>query len=72
MADPIIIDSDETEEKLIFPIIYICVSAFIALNLWSAFEPTAWNWGFHFLAFYGIEVRVGVSLLMLLIMIPSL
>jgi len=71
MSTPTSIDSDETEEKLIFPIIYFCVSVFIAMNLWSAFEPTAWNWGFHFLAFFGIEVRVGVSFLMLLILIQS-
>jgi hypothetical protein len=71
MANLTPIDTYETEEKLIFPIIYFFVSAFIAMNLWSAFEPTAWNWGFHFLAFYGIEVRVAVSLLMLVIMIPS-
>lgn len=65
------IDTGETEEKLIFPIIYFFVGSFIAMDLWSAFEPTAWNWGVHFLAFYSIEVRVIVSLLMLIIMIPS-
>src|ERR1039458_6137293 len=71
MSNPTPFDTDESEEKLIFPIIYFFVGSFIAMDLWSAFEPTAWNWGFHFLAFYRIEVRVAVSLLMLAIMIPS-
>ena len=70
MSNPIPPDTDETEEKLIFPIIYFFAGSFIAMDLWSAFEPTAWNWGFHFLAFYGIEIRIAVSLLMLVIMIP--
>jgi Tetratricopeptide repeat len=70
MSNPIPVDTDEAEEKLIFPIIYFFVGSFIAMDLWSAFEPTAWNWGFHFLAFYGIEIRIAVSLLMLIIMIP--
>ena len=71
MSNPTPFDTDESEEKLIFPIIYFFVGSFIAMDLWSAFEPSAWNWGFHFLAFYRIEVRVAVSLLMLAIMIPS-
>jgi Flp pilus assembly protein TadD len=71
MSNPSPIDTDETEGKLIFPIIYFFVGSFIAMDLWSAIEPTAWNWGIHFLAFYGIEVRIAVSLLMLVIMIPS-
>ena len=71
MSDPTPPEPDEAEEKLIFPIIYFFVGSFIAMDLWSAFGPTAWNWGFHFLAFYGVEVRIAVSLLMLIIMIPQ-
>jgi len=61
---------DESEERLVFPIVYFFVGAFVAMNLWSAFQPTAWNWGFHFLAFYGIETRLIVCALMLVITIP--
>jgi len=62
---------EETQEKLILPIVYFFVGTFVVLDLLSAFEPTAWNWGFHFLAFYGIEFRVALSLVMLIITIPS-
>ncbi len=71
MSDPAPIDSGETEEQLIFPLIYIFTGSIIAIELWSVFDPTAWNWGFHFLAFLSIEVRVAVPLLMVIIMIPQ-
>jgi Flp pilus assembly protein TadD len=61
---------DESEGRLVFQIVYFFIGAFVAMNLWSAFQPTAWNWGFHFLAFYGIEVRLVVCALMLGIMPP--
>jgi len=70
MSDSTPLRVDENEEKLIFPIVYFFVGTFIVLDLLSAFEPTAWNWGFHFLAFYGLEVRFAVPFLMLIVMIP--
>ena len=71
MSTPPLYRNDETDEKLIFPIIYFFVGTFIALDLLSSFEPTAWNWGFHFLAFYGTEVRVAVVISMLILLIPT-
>jgi len=62
---------DQSEDRLVFPVIYFFVGAFVAADLWSAFQPTAWNWGFHSLAFYGIEVRFIVCALMLGVMIPQ-
>ena len=62
---------DETDGSFIFPIVYFFVGTFAALDLWSAYEPSAWNWGFHFLAFYPLEVRVAIPALMLGILVPQ-
>ena len=62
---------DETDGKFVFPIVYFFVGTFIALDLWSAYEPSAWNWGFHFLAFYPSEIRVAIPLFMFIILIPQ-
>ncbi|MGD1046904.1 MAG: hypothetical protein ABR936_16485 [Bacteroidota bacterium] len=37
----------------------------------TAFYPAGWNWGFHFLAFYRLEIIIIIPLLMLLFTIPS-
>jgi Tfp pilus assembly protein PilF len=47
------------------------VLVFILLILGAAFYPTGWNWGFHFLAFYGLETKIVVPFLILLFIIPA-
>ncbi|HTR81519.1 MAG TPA: tetratricopeptide repeat protein [Bacteroidota bacterium] len=62
--------ANEPEDRNIFPLISAFVGAIAALDLWSAFNPTAWNWGFHVLAFYSIEIQIAVPFLMLLMLVP--
>jgi tetratricopeptide (TPR) repeat protein len=47
------------------------VTAFAFLIFGTAFFPTGWNWGFHFLAFYNIEIIILVPFLMMLFTIPA-
>jgi hypothetical protein len=47
------------------------VLVFVLLIFWIAFYPAGWNWGFHFLAFYRLEIIIAVPLLMLLFIIPA-
>ena len=61
---------EKSDEAVVFPIIFFFVGTFTALDLWSAFQPSPWNWGFHFLAFYPLVVRIAIPLLMLLMLIP--
>jgi Tfp pilus assembly protein PilF len=42
------------------------VLVFILLIIGAAFYPTGWNWGLHFLSFYGTEIIIIVPFLMLL------
>lgn len=63
--------SKDSDGALVYPIIFFFVGTLTALDLWSAFQPSAWNWGFHFLAFYRVEVRIVIPLLMLLTLVPA-
>jgi Tfp pilus assembly protein PilF len=55
-----------------FKLIPFFVSAFALLIFGAAWCPAGWNWGFHFLAFYGFEVKIIIPLLMILVTIPRL
>ena len=46
------------------------ISVFALLIFGAAFYPTSWNWGFHLLAFYRLEIIIVIPLLMLLFTIP--
>lgn len=48
------------------------VFVFALLIFGAAFYPAGWNWGFHFLAFYRLEIIVVIPLLMLLVIIPAI
>jgi hypothetical protein len=53
---------------------YLAISLvliFILLILGAALYPTGWNWGFHFLAFYGLEIIILIPFLMLLSAFPA-
>jgi Tfp pilus assembly protein PilF len=47
------------------------VFVFALLIFVTAFYPTGWNWGFHFLAFYRLEIIIIIPLLMVLFTIPA-
>jgi len=49
----------------------VFIFIFALLIFITAFYPAGWNWGFHFLAFYDIEIIVLIPLLMLLFTIPA-
>jgi Tfp pilus assembly protein PilF len=53
-------------------IVAFFVSVFALLIFSAAFYPTGWNWGFHLLAFYRLEIIIIIPLLMLLIIIPAI
>jgi Tfp pilus assembly protein PilF len=48
------------------------IVVFSLLIFGAAFYPTGWNWGFHFLAFYRLEIIIVVPLLMLLFISPAI
>lgn len=48
------------------------VFIFALLIFGTAFYPAGWNWGFHFLSFYRLEIILVIPLLMLLILIPAI
>ena len=62
---------EDLDGALLYPIIFFFVGTLTALDLWSAFQPSEWNWGFHFLAFYPVEIRIAIPLLMLLTLVPA-
>jgi Tfp pilus assembly protein PilF len=48
-----------------------CVFIFALLIFGAALYPAGWNWGFHFLAFYSIEIVIVIPLFMFLVIIPA-
>ncbi len=64
-------DKNKSGQHIVLPIISLLVVGLAVLDLWAAFMPTGGNWGFHSLAFYGLEVRLIVPLLMLMLIIPA-
>ncbi|MFI5251634.1 MAG: hypothetical protein ACHQQQ_04285 [Bacteroidota bacterium] len=54
----------------IIRIVLPCTLVFILISIWCTLEPSHFNWGMHFLAFYSTPIQLCFLFLSLLILLP--